>query len=93
VRFISSSLFFAFDAKNPKRYTVKLIDFDKYETSNDEPDLIVAEGLANVHHFLQQVLDNLPNFQEQLRTRQLPVFHHHLHAPPVPQHVLEHYRQ
>lgn len=63
VRFISSSLFVAFDAKDPTRYTVKLIDFDKYETSNDEPDLIVAEGLANVHHFLQQVLDNLPTFQ------------------------------
>jgi hypothetical protein len=59
VHFISSSLFLAYDALSPDKFSLNLIDFDKYEhTAEDQIDSVIAEGLGNVSLFLQGVLKN-----------------------------------
>lgn len=49
----SSSLFVCYDGKNPSRYEVKLIDFDKYSQSGpSEPDNNIIEGLLYLLQYL-----------------------------------------
>ena len=53
VKFISSSLFLAYDASNPVTCCLKLIDFDKYEQEEGlAEDTNILKGLENVSSFL-----------------------------------------
>ena len=46
VKFVSSSLFIAFDGAHPEHFELKLIDFDKYEHDlNLEYDTNISVGL------------------------------------------------
>jgi hypothetical protein len=56
VRFVSSSLFLAYDASKPDQLCFKLIDFDKYE--RDESILIdhnILAGLENILFYLKKI--------------------------------------
>lgn len=75
MKFISSSLFIAYDGDNPDNYTVNLIDFDKYEhTTEDVIDDIIAEGLVNVQKFLVGALKNQGTNLEKLKNKDLGIF-------------------
>lgn len=52
IKFGSSSLYFAYDAYDPKKYTINFIDFDKYEEGLGI-DESVEKGLKNcLRHFI-----------------------------------------
>jgi hypothetical protein len=91
IRFISSSLFIAYDAEDTSKFTVNLIDFDKYEhTEEPGEDAVIAEGLLNVRKFFTAVLENHDAHLERLRRKDLEVFKEH---QVIPQEKIDKYTQ